>query len=477
MSVRRLRNPGPAATRLDPAFDMVRVELQVPADFPAEVVAEVQTAAATPAASAPRLDATQVPFVTIDPPESMDLDQAMHIERLGDGWRVRYAIADVAAFVLPGGQLDAEAHRRGETLYSPDLRTPLYPNELSEGAASLLPDQVRPALLWSFALDSGGGPVATDVRRALVRSREKLDYAGVQRSIENGTAAESLRLLREVGEARQARALERGAVDLRLAEQEVVADPAGGWRLEYRAALPVESWNAQISLLTGMAAARLMLAAGVGVLRTLPPADRAIVESLRRSAVALGVDWPAGRPYAEVVSALDAAVPAQAAVLELATRLLRGAAYVAFAGGVPPAQPQHSAVAAPYAHTTAPLRRLVDRYVGEVCLAVCAGAPVPEWVATALPALPAEMAAADRRAHALDRAVVDLMEATVLAGAVGTTYDAVVVETGKDGGEVQLRDPAVRARCRGHHLPLGQTVRVRLTEADQVRRRVSFALG
>ncbi len=477
MPVRRLRPAGPAADPLDRAFAALRQELEVPTEFPAAVESEAAAAAAVPADRSGGWDATDVPFVTIDPPGSMDLDQALHIHRRDGGWRVRYAIADVAAFVRPGGELDAEAHRRGETLYSPDVRTPLYPAALSEGAASLLPDQVRPALLWTLDLDDRGELAATDVRRALVCSREKLDYAGVQASLDAGTAPEPLRLLREVGEAREARARERGAVDLHLAEQEVVPGPDGSWRLEYRAPLPVEGWNAQISLLTGMAAARLMLAVGVGVLRTLPPPDPGTVESLRRSAVALGVDWPVGRPYAEVVSALDGSVPAQAAVLELAIRLLRGAGYLAFDAGVSPAAPEHSAVAAAYAHTTAPLRRLVDRYVGEVCLAACAGTPVPDWVRAALPMLPAEMADADRRAHALDRAVVDLMEVTALAGAVGKEYEAVVVETGKDGGDVQLRDPAVRARCTGRDLPLGQVVRVRLAEVDPVRRRVTFSLA
>lgn len=478
MPVRRLRRPGPAAERLDPAFAALRAELVAPADFPAPVEAEAQAAAtAAPAAVTPeRLDATDVPFITIDPAGSMDLDQALHVERRDSGWRVYYAIADVAAFVRPGGELDSESHRRGETLYSPDVRTPLYPAVLSEGAASLLPDQLRPALLWTLDLDHRADLAVTDVRRAWVRSRGQLTYAGVQGSLGADGAPEVLQLLREVGKVRQARARERGAVDLGLSEQEVVADPAVGWRLEFRAALPVEGWNAQISLLTGMAAARLMLAARVGVLRTLPPPDRATIESLRRSALALGVDWPPGRAYAEVVSSLDATVPAHAALLELATRLLRGAGYVAF-DGAPPAQPEHSAVAAPYAHATAPLRRLVDRYVGEVCLAVCAGTPVPNWVRTALPGLPEEMAVADHRARALDHAVVDLMEATVLAGAVGTTYDAVVVETGKHGGEVQLRDPAVRARCAGESLPLGREVRVRLAEADPATRRVSFSLA
>ena len=478
MSVRRLRQAGLPAEQLDPAFAALRAELAVPPDFSTAVEEEAEAAASavTPSTPPDRLDATDLPLVTIDPPGSRDLDQALHIERRGAGWRVRYAIADVAAFVRPGGELDSESHRRGESLYSPDVRSPLYPEVLSESAASLLPDQVRPALLWNLDLDDRAQLAAVDIRRAWVRSRLQLTYADVQGTLDAGGAPEVLQLLREVGEARQARGRERGALDLGLAEQEVVADPRGGWRLEFRATLPVEGWNAQISLLTGMAAARLMLDAGVGVLRTLPPPDPATIESLRRSALALDVGWAAGRRYAEVMSSLDATVPAHAALLELATRLFRGAGYVAFDGS-PPVQPEHSAVAAPYAHATAPLRRLVDRYVGEVCLAVSAKTPVPAWVRAALPSLPEEMAAADHRSRALDHAVVNLMEAAVLAGAVGTTYDAVVVESDRNGGEVQLRDPAVRARCAGKRLPLGHEVRVRLAEADLVSRRVSFCLA
>jgi exoribonuclease R len=222
-----------------------------------------------------------------------------------------------------------------------------------------------------------------------------------------------------------------------------------------------------------MAAAGLMLRGGLGLLRTLPPPDAAEVASVRRSALALGVAWAEGASYPAVISALDPAVPGAAAVLTFASRLLRGAAYVAF-DGAPPEQPLHSAVAAAYAHATAPLRRLADRYVGEVCLAVAAGTDVPGWVRTALPALPGEMAAAGQRAHALDRAVVDLAEALVLAPRVGETFDAVVVEGGEHKGVVQLLDPAVRAPCEGAGLPLGQPLRVRLVEADSARRKVVF---
>ena len=140
-----------------------------------------------------------------------------------------------------------------------------------------------------------------------------------------------------------------------------------------------------------------------------------------------------------------------------------------------PEQPLHSAVASVYAHCTAPLRRLADRYVSEVCLALCAGTPVPDWARAALPELPAEMAAADKRAHEIDRAIVDLAEAVLLAPRIGETFSAVVVESGPKGGMVQLTDPAVRARCEGPDLPLGKTISVRLVTADVAGRKVGFS--
>jgi exoribonuclease R len=463
----RLRVP----STLHPSWDDLRADLGVTDAFPPEVLAEADAAARAP--RLPEADLTALPFLTIDPPGSLDLDQAMHLSRRAGGFRIRYAIADVAAFVTAGGALDGETHRRGGTLYFPDLRVPLHPPVLAEGAASLLADQVRPAVVWTLDLDDAGDLVATDVRRARVRSRRRLDYGQVQQQLDDGTADEQLVLLREIGIRRHALARARGAVDLPTPEQEVTDGPDAGPRLAYRAPVPCEAWNAQISLLTGMAAAGLMLDGGVGLLRTLPPAEPDAVDSLRRSALALDLPWPDGTPYGDVVSALDPARPAAAALLSLATRLLRGAAYTAF-DGAPPEQPLHSAVAAPYAHCTAPLRRLADRYVSEICLALCAGTPVPGWVRAALPTLPEEMAAADRRAHEVDRAVIDLAEAVVLAPRVGEQFDAVVVERNTKAGVVQLADPAVLARCEGTDLPLGQWLRVRLVTADPVTRKVTF---
>ena len=453
------------------SWDDLRTELHVPTQFPADVLAEADAAARAP--RLPDRDLTSLPFLTIDPAGSLDLDQAMHLERDGTGFTVHYAIADVAAFVTPGSALDAETHARGETSYFPDIRVPLHPPVLAEGAASLLPDQVRPAVVWALGLDDKGELQSTSVRRATVRSRRRLEYGAVQQSLDDGTADEQLQLLREIGTLRLELARARGAVDLPTPEQEVADGPDGRPCLTFRAPVAAEAWNAQISLVTGIAAAGLMLEGKVGLLRTLPPPDRESVASLRRSALALGVAWPKGTSYGDVISGLDPAVPAAAALLTLATRLLRGAAYTAFDGDVPE-QPLHSAVAAPYAHCTAPLRRLADRYVSEVCIALCAGTPVPDWVRVALPALPDEMAAADKRAHEIDRAIVDLTEAVVLAPRVGEVFEAVVVESGEKGGAVQLAEPAVRARCEGSGLPLGEQISVRLEVADPTTRTVTF---
>ncbi|MFF4847561.1 RNB domain-containing ribonuclease [Streptomyces sp. NPDC001194] len=479
MPRRHMHMTGADGAALRAALRDLRTELGVPGEFPAPVLAEAERAARAP--RQPALDATDLPLFTVDPPASRDLDQAMHLAKRpgGNGYRVHYAIADVAAFVTPGGALDAEAHHRVTTLYFPDGKVPLHPPVLSEGAASLLPGQTRPALLWRFDLDSAGRVETTEVRRALVRSRAKLDYDGVQRAIDSGTAEEPVALLRDVGRLRETLEQERGGISLNVPEQEIVAS-GGSYTLAYRAPLPADGWNAQISLMTGMAAAELMLAAGAGILRTLPSAPDGAVGRLRRTAAALRIDWPHHVPYAELVRTLDPHLPAHAAFLQECTALLRGAGYTVFTGGRTPDPLLHAAVAAPYAHCTAPLRRLVDRYAGELCVAAVAGAEPPQWAAAALEELPQRMADGNRLANTAERECVDLVEAALLKDHVGETFEATVIDVKEHEplvGTVHLEEPAVvgRVESPSARLPLGDRIRVRLTEADPGRAKVLFA--
>lgn len=454
----------------------IQHELDVTPDFPPEV--EEAAAAAVAAPRLPDLDRTDIPFVTIDPETARDLDQALHIERSGAGYVVYYAIADLAAFVTPGDPVDVESHRRGETLYGADSKVPLHPKVISEGAGSLLPDEVRPALLWTIQVDETGEGTDVHVARARVRSTAKLSYEGAQRAVDDGTADEVLRLLQEIGELRIARDAVRGGVSLPLPEQEI--DIHGDrWNLEFRSMLPVELWNAQISLLTGFGAASLMVYARVGLLRTLPPPDPRDVQRLHRTARALGIDWPAEILYPDFIRSLDPARPEHAAMVVASARLLRGSGYVAFDGEVP-AEPLHSPLASEYAHVTAPLRRLCDRYAAEVCVALCAGEPVPAWVLEALPGLPKTMQQSGQRAKSYERAVLDLVEAGLLSARVGEELDGVVVSTDEKNptrGVVVLKSLGVEAPVVGDQaLPLGTDVRVRLEKADVATRKVELRL-
>ena len=302
-----------------------------------------------PAPALPAYDATDLPLVTVDPPGSRDLDQALHLAaRPGGGFRVSYAIADVAAFVRPGGAVDAEARQRTQTLYSPDLRTPLHPPVLGEGAASLLPDQVRPAVLWRIDLDAG--------RRG--RRGRRAAGAGAQPGPAGLPGRCRPRWTRAPRRSRWRCC--RGSASCgprwpgpgtppswRCPSRRCVPAEGGGWTVRVPPAAAGRAGGTRRSRCSpAPARRRLMLDGGVGLLRTLPaprPEDVARAAPARRRR-----SGSTGRPAAEpgdVISALDGATPGQAAFLEHAAVLLRGAAYTPL-DGAPPADPLHHGVGA-----------------------------------------------------------------------------------------------------------------------------------
>ncbi len=450
---------------------LIREEMQLPESFSPEVEREARES--VDAMVLPDADLTGIPFVTIDPEGATDLDQALHLERAGDGYVVHYAIADVNALVPGGGAVDTEARERGQTLYAPDGRIPLHPTVISEDAASLLEDRERSAYVWRFELDAAANVTATTLTRARVRSGHQYSYAQVQEQLDSGDP-DALVLLREVGMKRVDLERERGGASLNRPDEEVMFVD-GRYALERRRPLPVEQWNAQISLMTGMAAAGVMLAGGVGILRTMPAPFRKTLDLFRRQVEALGCPWPEGMEYGEYLRELDQNDPRGLAAIHAASSLFRGAGYVAF-DGAPPKEVEQAAVAAPYAHTTAPLRRLVDRFVLVVCHALLNNEPVPKWVREALPTLPKLMARADGVESRLERASVDAIEAALLLPFVGQTFDVTVIGERGGGAVIQLVDPVVTATVEGAATP-GHVARVTLESADIATGAVRFTLA
>ncbi|PYI69379.1 ribonuclease II [Arthrobacter livingstonensis] len=472
-----------AQQTLTRALEALAVEFKLPDGFDPQVLAEVNQVIA--GHTLPDPDLTALPFITIDPPGSQDLDQAMFLERDGDGYVVHYAIADVPSFVPAGGPLDTETRRRGQTIYTPGNRIPLHPVPLSEGAASLFANDPRSAFVWEIHLAADATQTSAKVRRATVQSVAKLDYAQSQDMLDAGNApaafAGTLALLREIGTKRIELERARGGASLNVPAQEVEFVD-GRYVLQFRPGLPVEDWNAQISLLTGMAAAQVMLAGKVGILRTMPAPDAGAVAAYRLQTVALGKPWDETMAYGAYLRTLDTSDPRQLALMHAAATLFRGAGYTPFNGTVPEEVTQ-AAVAAPYAHATAPLRRLVDRFVLAICAALCSGAEVPAWAVQALDALPEIMSASNQLASRVDRAAIDTVEAALLSHRVGTEFDAVVLAGPRQNGHttkagaarstIQIAEPAVTGYCVGNLQP-GTVVRVKLVTADIARRTVQF---
>ncbi|WP_344716695.1 RNB domain-containing ribonuclease [Gordonia defluvii] len=434
--------------------------------------------------AAQRDDLRHLPFVTIDPLAARDLDQAVHLQADADGgFLVHYAIADVAALVVPGGALDIEARRRGTTFYFPDGAVPLHPRALSEGSGSLLPGVDRPAVVWTLRVaadgrvgDLAGGGVA--VGRALVHVVAKLDYAGVSADAARGTLHPSISALPAFGQLRRRVALEQGRITLDLPAQEVTRTD-GRWTIGLAVRYDSEEWNAELSLLTGMVAGKIMRDADVGLLRTVPAPPDAAIKTLRGLAHTLGVEWGDGLTVGQFLARQPADSPRTLALMSATTSLLSGSDYLALPAPIlDGAEPvtEHSGLASVYAHVTAPLRRLPDRFATEVCVAVAAGDPVPQWVLDALPELPKGIRESSRLASRADRESIDLAEAVVLANAVGERFDAVVTrpQRAHRPAEVFVADPPVLAPCRGD-LRAGQALGVLLAEADPRERRILFA--
>ncbi len=441
----------------NPDFQQIRDALEIPREFAPEVLAEAEQAALRTPATSQFSDLQNIPFVTIDPPTSRDLDQAYFAARRGNGYVVKYAIANVGFFVARGSALEKSAWERGTTIYSPDLKTPLYPPVLSENAASLLPDVTRPAIVFDLHLDARGELESLAIEPAIIRNRAKLAYPDVGEHLDaernvSGSGklsgnewSEALSLLEEIGRKRQQLEIERGAISLRIPAQQVErwSTALYGYRLAFEQSSEVEDWNAQISLMTGMAAASLMIEHEVGLLRSLDPprSDRLIM--LQLTAKAIGVVWPEEWSYADFVRSLDPKVPLHAVMLQQAAKINGGARYMAFAGDLP-RHSLHAAIAAMYSHVTAPLRRLADRYVLDLLVDLCAGKSIDAAHIEMLHALPQVMNDAERKSRQLESAIVDFAEVRLLEDRIGERFHAIVTGLRAEGAIVQITDPPIR---------------------------------
>lgn len=329
-------------------------------EFSRELLAEAEVAAKNPPLQndANREDFRNLELLTIDGADARDFDDAICCASSGGGFCLRVAVADVGAFVAAGSALDAEARRRGTSVYLPDRVLPMLPPALSNDACSLNPAQDKLCMLCEMHIENGE---IQNYRfaRGVMRSRRRLTYEEAFAKMENGKD-ENLRAVAALSaELKQAR-LARGAFMMETPEKRITVSPAG-----MPVAEEVRRNGAHIAVEECMIAAN-RCAADFVIRRRLPALHRIHkkpdedgVRNLRITLRGLGVDFPA-RPEAADFSAAHQAVLAQDAALgECLLPVLLGA--LARAAYAPDEETGHFGLACPhYLHFTSPIRRYPD---------------------------------------------------------------------------------------------------------------------
>jgi exoribonuclease R len=453
-----------AERALAEGFQAIAKQFSLPREFPPQVqhAATAALIAEVSPQQTSRVVATDIPYVTLDPATSTDLDQAFHITRDGDEIVLSYALADISAFVAEGSLVEQEAWKRGMTIYGLAEKVPLYPKVISQQAASLLPDGPRPAVQVVVSINSEGDLRLRGVERIICASRQKLAYSTVD--------LQSIPYLEQFAQRMWLNENKRGSLRFDFPQQEIVIDPAatGGVKLQLRSPLYSEIVNSALSLAVNMVLGEFLKNANLGLFRVMDEPDPRALERLRREAHALKIPWSYDEPIKALMRRLDQSNVVHQRFLLIVRRAGGRASYAVYSKDN---QPWHAAIGATYVHATAPMRRLADRYVLDLVCFLTQGAAVPPDLLEKLNELPEVMASADKKARGVDRAVIDLVEAVSLQHRLGEVLEAEVVDA--QAKIVQTFDSAIRSRAAQlANVHDGQIIRVRIDKADPITRQI-----
>jgi len=482
----------------------------IPHAFTRAILAEAEAAQA--ASPADREDWREVSFVTIDPPDAKDHDDAVHAipdsdPRNPGGHIVSVAIADVAHYVRPGSQLDREAAKRGNSVYFPDRVVPMLPERISNDLCSLRPHVDRPALAVRLVISADGRKRSHSFHRVLMRSAARLHYEQAQLAVSGRTDENTEPIVgkvlqplyaayRAVARARD----ERGPLDLDIPERKIVLKSDGTVdRVIMPQRLEAHRLIEEFMILANVAAAETCERAKVPLIYRVhdePSPEK--LNALREFLATIEISLPKGgtlRPdgFNRILARVKGR-DVERLVNEVVLRTQAQAEYSSENFG------HFGLNLRRYAHFTSPIRRYADLIVHRALIrALKLGADgLPEASDTrGLAEIAANISVTERRAMKAERETADRLIAHFLADRVGAIFDGHISgvtraglfveldETGADGfiparsiGEEYFRfHEAGRAfvgRSATHRL--GDTVTVELVEAAPVAGALRFRL-
>ena len=421
----------------------------LPLGFPPEVEAAASRlpASVRPEDCAERLDLRALPLVTIDGENARDFDDAIHVARLGDSFRLTVAVADVAHYVPAGGPIDREARARGTSVYFPDRVIPMLPERLSNGICSLTPGEDRLCIAVSLEIDSRGHVRRAAFAPAVMRSAARLTYTRVREALVDELLAARAELGPLLGMLDDAQALarqlktrrqRRGAIDFDLPEAEIVLDLRGRPEAVMRAERSIaHEMIEELMLAANEAVARELAARGLPALHRVhaPPAGDAVRELARflegfglRLALQDGQVTP--RSMQRVLDQARGR-PEERLIHTVVLRSMMQARYAAEPEG-------HFGLATrDYLHFTSPIRRYPDLVCHRILrYGLGYGGRIPADLAEI-----AELASRrERLAMEAEREAVQLLRLRFMREQIGTTHDGIVSSVVAGGLFVELRD-------------------------------------
>ncbi len=495
------------------SFSMIAIaKYGIPHVFAEETLAEAERAAKLPLSEDHREDLRELPIVAIDPADARDHDDAIWAEPDGEGgFRAVVAIADVSFYVRPGGELDREARKRGNSVYFPDRVVPMLPEVLSADVCSLKEGADRAAMACHLRISPEGKVTKFRFTRALVRIAEVIAYEDAQARIDDGSAGENLQHLWDAWKLLAAARAKRDPLELELPERRVMLDDQG--RIEsvaVRERLDAHRVVEDFMIAANVAAAQALESRTAPVVyRVHEPPSREKLVALKEYLATFGRTMALGQVITPglfnrmLKDVTDEAEKAQ--VMEAVLRSQTQAYYG-------PGNAGHFGLAlGSYAHFTSPIRRYADLLVHRALVdAFKLEQPAPKGKLPEtsglsdrdrddLSRVSEAISAAERRAMEAERDTIDRYVAAWLAGRVGEVFDtritgvqsfgffATIEQLGGDGlvpvstlGDEHFRyDEAARALIGADsktRYSVGERLKLRLGEANPLTGALKFEL-
>ena len=493
----------------DPGVDILSIvrAYNLPEDFPGAVKNQLKQVPdeVKKDSWAGRKDLRDLPTVTIDGEEAKDLDDAISIERAGDGYRLGVHIADVSHYVQEHTPLDEEAFKRGTSVYLVDRVIPMLPHKLSNGICSLNEGEDRLALSCLMEIDSQGNVTGHEIAETVIRSDRRMTYTAVnaivtdhdpQVTAEYAEFAEMFLLMKELADILRKKRHARGSIDFDFPESKIVLDEKGK-PLEIKA----YERNAATRIIEDFMLLANETVAEDYFWQELPflyrTHDKPDEDRMKRLGTFINnfgyvLRMPGGQVYPkEIQKLLDKVegTPEELLISRLTLRSMKQAKYTTENTG-------HFGLAARYyTHFTSPIRRYPDLQIHRIIMESLHGGLISHYEKI-LPQVAVQTSALERRADEAERETDKLKKVQYMERFIGQEFEGVISGVTSWGFYVELPNTVeglvhiselrddyyvfleeryeLSGEMTGKTYKLGQTIRVQLTGCDRFSKTIDF---